>query len=240
MNNLIKYIMVFALGIGTGYFVTNKLLEKQYEILAQEEIDSVKNQFGKRYMKQTSTNSDRCDEVKKPSDENKSDKNTPHFSNPKTAYNEMCKEQLLEDMGTFSNEQGDLTDAAGCFEDEWNSTTSNKRIDPYVISDTEFTNEFIHHDKISLYYYVYDDVLCNENEEPIDDIDNTVGWDVFKVLETQNSGWVRNENLGSDFEICVVQNSFLQATYGIAPEENLSPRETYQRQQKRREHGEEE
>ena len=109
------------------------------------------------------------------------------------------------------------------------------RTQPYVISGEEYTDEFEHHDKISLYYYVLDDTLANEREEVMDDIDGTVGWDVFKVLEMQNCAWVRNEPLGIDYEICAVRNSYAQAVHGIRQDENLSPRERYLRQQKRRE-----
>ena len=55
---------------------------------------------------------------------------------------------------------------------------------------------------------------------------------VFKILDNEPIAWVRNESTSIDYEICVVRASYAQAVHGIGIENNLSPREKYQRQQK--------
>ena len=107
------------------------------------------------------------------------------------------------------------------------------RTSPYVISADEYNDEFVEHDKLSIYYYMVDDVLCDEHEEIMDDIDNTVGYDVFRVLENQPTAWVRNERLAIDYEICVVRSSYAEVVQGV-PHKALSPREQYQNRQRRR------
>lgn len=107
------------------------------------------------------------------------------------------------------------------------------RTSPYVISADEYNDEFVEHDKSSIYYYMVDDVLCDEHEEIMDDIANTVGYDVFRVLENQPTAWVRNERLAIDYEICVVRSSYAEVVQGV-PHKALSPREQYQNRQRRR------
>lgn len=107
------------------------------------------------------------------------------------------------------------------------------RTSPYVISADEYNDEFVEHDKLSIYYYMVDDVLCDEHEEIMDDISNTVGYDVFRVLENEPTAWVRNERLAIDYEICVVRSSYAEVVHGV-PHKALSPREQYQNRQRRR------
>ena len=173
----------------------------------------------------------------------------------RTSYNEMAKEQKKSELGfgsssvtdadeepeeTDSDEDEQYVDAAGMYEGDHidRGTTRDlsnvDREEPYVISAREYTDEFPHHDKVSLYYYVADDTLMDEDEDVIDDIDETVGWDVFHILEMQSSAWVRNERLGIDYEICSVRNGFAGTRGGAGVRENLSPREKHLRDMKRK------
>ena len=46
MNNKVKYILAFSAGVATGVAISWRFLKKKYELIAQEEIDSVKEAFG--------------------------------------------------------------------------------------------------------------------------------------------------------------------------------------------------
>ena len=84
---------------------------------------------------------------------------------------------------------------------------------PYKISPTEFDDEKQFYDKISLVYFLGDEVLAmhpdeviNEDEgekEVIDDIDGTVGRENLKAFGEYEPGmlYVRNEELGADYRI---------------------------------------
>lgn len=48
MNNTIKTAVAFVLGAAAGSFITWKIVSKKYETILQEEIDSVKEFYGKR------------------------------------------------------------------------------------------------------------------------------------------------------------------------------------------------
>jgi len=249
LGNMNKYFLIsvltFCIGAGTGYLIAKKVLEEQYAQIAQIEIDSVKKVFNNRKTDYEDTEAE--DELSR-----------EEYEKQKIAYNEMTKNymreslgmrdtvnDLLDDTAEWDPQEETLTDSAGYTEDQYvNDETERDLSDvdrsaPYLINDREYSDEFDHHDKISLYYYIYDDVLCDENEDIIEEIDETVGWDCFKVLEEQTTAWVRNEPLSIDYEICRVSNSYAQAFHGINMNENLSPRERYQKQQKRRENSEE-
>lgn len=53
MNNMLKNIFVFAFGAALGSAVTWKIVKTKYEQIAQEEIDSVKEVFGKKFEPKT-------------------------------------------------------------------------------------------------------------------------------------------------------------------------------------------
>jgi hypothetical protein len=261
--NFIKYIAVFALGAGAGYLVAKKVLEDHYAQLAQEEIDSVKETFSKDKPVEKLVKSGKSEEkeapasakriVSVPKDAGKMTPFDPLTRNPyeqaKKNYNLISQKAKMEaelDEDDEENEDEEPeTDAAGFAEGDFEEIPARDlseidRTAPYLIDVTEFGEEFPNHDKITLYYYTYDDVLCDEGEEIIDDIDGTVGWDCFKQLEMQTTSWVRNERLGADYEICAVRTSYSEAVHGINLPENLSPRERYLRKQKRRDEDSEE
>ena len=252
-KSVIAIFAAFAAGAAVSYFVTRKLLEERYAQIAQEEIDSVKEIFGR-----TPVSDDMYDKKDQPL-EVEEEKERPNPLGVMTrsslslgaVKSEQAKQNYhligaqttgdkvesiySEDGDDDENEEDEDYPKSEVYDGQERDLTHIDRTQPYVISGEEYTDEFDHHDKISLYYYVLDDTLANEREEVMDDIDGTVGWDVFKVLEMQNCAWVRNEPLGIDYEICAVRNSYAQAVHGIRQDENLSPRERYLRQQKRRE-----
>ena len=48
MNNSIKIIFAFSLGVVTGVVTTQRFFKTKYEVIAQEEIDSVKEVYSKK------------------------------------------------------------------------------------------------------------------------------------------------------------------------------------------------
>lgn len=176
------------------------------------------------------------------------------------AYNEMAKEKMRGTLGIvppshpisrrpFESEKddavGEVTDAAGYTESDHmdNSTerdlTGIDRTMPYPISDREYCEEFDHHDKVSLYFYKYDHVVCNENEELLDDIENTIGIDAIDLCIRNRVTWIRNEPLAIDYEICSVNGSYAETVVGQRqppepPAKALSPREKYRRDQEKK------
>lgn len=265
MNKAITAVAAFAIGATVGFFAAKKFFEEKYAQLAQEEIDSVKEIFGRDFKekeKLIAKAKDIADNTpfgittaKLSSDEG----TNPNGVMARSSLNIQSKSEAAKQNYNLSpskkteaadeppeDEESEEDDEDGpegypVKDDETERDLEDvDRTEPYLISDREYSEEFPEHDKISLYYYTFDDVLCNENEEPMDDLDSTVGQDAMSELANgAMTVWVRNEPLSIDYEICAVRNSYAQAVHGINLNENLSPRERYLRQQKRRENGDE-
>lgn len=135
-------------------------------------------------------------------------------------------------------------DDAGQTEQDMLNLMKVDRTQPYVITDQQYSEENGHYDKISLYYYRIDDVLTEDNEEIIDDIDSSIGWDALHVLDMQTNVWVRNERIASDYEVIALNSSFAESVHGlhIQPLNGnhvATPRERYEEKQRlRKENGE--
>lgn len=169
----------------------------------------------------------------------------------KVAYHDMAKENMKTqlNMPRDSIEHHNVFDRAGArkeinpIDDAMNEPADDgyeherdlsgiDRTGPYEISSDEYNDEFLDHDKVSIYYYMLDDTLCDEHEEVMDDIAGTVGLDFFKTLENHPTAWVRNERLAIDYEICVVRSSYAEVVQGV-PHKAMSPREQYLNRQRR-------
>lgn len=72
---------------------------------------------------------------------------------------------------------------------------------PYIISPADFSENF-EYDTVDITYYA-DGVLCDENNEPLEDIKNTIGEDAVEHIGefTPDAAYVRNERLKCDYEI---------------------------------------
>lgn len=146
-----------------------------------------------------------------------------------------------DEPDTEDEDRAEETDDAGKTEQDMLDLTRIDRTQPYIINDREYSEEFDHHNKVSLYYYRVDDVLCEENEEIIDDVDAAIGNEALSILDTQTTVWVRNEPLAIDYEIIALNSSFAESAHGIhikplKPGAAMTPRERYiEKQNKRRE-----
>lgn len=96
---------------------------------------------------------------------------------------------------------------------EWPQDSGGFEAKPYKIGPTQFADEMQFYDKISLVYYVGDDVLTLHPDERIDenagesiiidDIDERIGKENLKHFGEYEPGmlYVRNESLGADYSI---------------------------------------
>ena len=252
-KNILMYLATFLAGAGAGFLTAKLVLEKKYAQLAEEEISSAREYYAterpsRRQIEAVET------EVQQESDRGATNPSgamaRKSIENPyeaaKRNYN-LIKPVQAEDVepdgapGVDSDEEDpeddddELRDDAGMSEQDHLDITKVDRTQPYLISCDEYTDEFSHHDKVSLYYYRDDDVLCEEdNEEPIDDIEATVSYDALSTLDMQTTVWVRNEPLGIDYEIMGVRGSYSESVLGMRPRDIMTPRERYEQRKKGR------
>lgn len=96
-----------------------------------------------------------------------------------------------------------------------------KEGDIVVISDEAFHQGFENYDQVPVTYYTLDDVLCDLQDDKIDDRLYTIGPDALKhfgfLSGDENIVHVRNHKLRMDFEITRVIGSYTQMVHGMEP-----------------------
>lgn len=171
-----KDLLVFASGVAIGSLVTWKLLKTKYELIAAEEIESVKEAFSNRYAQPETT--EEIDDARAKADAAKE------------------KPSIDEYASKLQN-----LNYAGDREDDETAEEEDEMDKPYVISPDEF-GERSDYETVSLTYFD-DKILVDDNNEVIEDVEGLVGVDSlnrFGEFE-DDSVFVRNDAMKTDFEI---------------------------------------
>lgn len=183
--NKTKNFMMFVLGVAVGSVVTWRYVEKKYERIAQDEIDSVKEVFSKREAEFTEDT-----EVQIKADNAKEKPNVIEYAG------------WLRKRG-YTN----YSDVADKKPEEVKKEPMS--VDkPYVIAPEEF-GELDDYETISLTYYA-DQILADDNDVIVDDIEDVVGFDSLNSFGEyeDDSVFVRNDRLKCDYEILLDQRKY--------------------------------
>ena len=196
MNNGLRSFLIFTIGAGFGALVTYQLLKDKYEAIAQEEIESVKQVFGRSEPKEGDRDGDVVDE----------DYARPDMPNmaEKSRYKKIVKKYTAYNA---INGEGKVVDS---FEAE--------RPSCYVISLDTFGNENPDYDKISISYYEDDDTLADEQDEIMQEVEGTIGEALLCFGDQSDDPdvvYVRNERLSIDYEVVRLHRSYQEAVLGI-------------------------
>ena len=81
-------------------------------------------------------------------------------------------------------------------------------VDPYLISYAEFCKKSDVYDKVDLYYYRLDDILCDTKDTIMQNPEDVLGWDWMKEMQKMTTAFVRNEKLKIDYEIYPITGAF--------------------------------
>lgn len=184
MNNKTINFMIFVLGVAVGSVITRRYVEKKYEQIAQEEIDSVKEVFYKKIAEITKDVEARI-----------------------KADNAKEKPNVIEYAARL-REQG-YTNYSDIVDEKNEEVEESMSVDkPYVIAPEEF-GELDDYDTISLTYYA-DHILADDNDEIVEDIEDVVGFDSLNSFGEyeDDSVFVRNDRLKCDYEILLDQRRY--------------------------------
>lgn len=92
-------------------------------------------------------------------------------------------------------------------------------LQPYIISEDEFMQNDPDHTQVQVTYYQGDDILADAADDPIPDVNGTVGEDNLTRFghgsDNANMVFVRNEVLNTDFEIERSFGNFAEEVHGI-------------------------
>lgn len=184
MNKTINF-MTFVLGVAVGSVVTWRYVEKKYEQIAQDEIDSVKEVFSKREAEFTEDTEVRI-----------------------KADNAKEKPSIIE-YAAHLHEQG-YTNYSDMVDEKPEEVKEEPMIvyKPYVITPEEF-GDLDDYETISLTYYA-DQILADDNDVIVDDIEDVVGYDSLNSFGEyeDDSVFVRNDRLKCDYEILLDQRKY--------------------------------
>lgn len=174
MDNKIVSLLAFTIGAVTGSAVAWYYAKKKYEQIAQEEIDSVKEVFSRREKEQVEPTNDKTE------------------SNHSKCYEDPQLKALREAADTIIQQEGYVTS------DDSDTPVSDA---PYVIPPEELY-EREDYETYTLFYYA-DGVLTDDNEEIIDDVESTIGFESLNHFGEyeDDSVFVRNDVRGCDYEI---------------------------------------
>lgn len=191
-----KNFFTFVTGLVIGSVVTYVIVKDKFEKIAQEEIDSVKEVFGRRVEKEADKKVEKIakKEVEKIRKEyNEYDNLTKNY----TSYSKNKTEENIEDV---EYEEVCENDEDGVELDEIERASDYDR--PYIIEPQEF-GALDGYSLITLYHYS-DNVLADDCDELVEDLDDVVGEDYASHFGEYEDDcvYVRNDRLKADYEIC--------------------------------------
>ena len=195
MNNKIASFMMFIFGAAVGSVATWQYIKKKYERITQEEIDSVKETFSKLEVKSKDNESE----------ENNNVRTIVERAKDKPSVVEYAAKLRKQGYINYSDTDS-LSEDSNVSEEEVDENMINDK--PYVISPDEF-GEFYDYEKISLTYYA-DQVLADEDDELVEGIEETVGFESLNAFGEyeDDSVFVRNDRLKCDYEILLDQRKY--------------------------------
>jgi hypothetical protein len=217
--NYVKDILLFSTGLAVGSLGAYFLIKKKYEDAVSEDIESVKDAFKKKC--------DGCTKKYTVHDESSiTNSNTiipdsTHLDAEKTKYGSdiFAKESFNTDSDDSDQQSVDYTKYANRYstdaEEEFDYEDreyprENVQESPYMISEQEFSEGCLAYDKIDLEYYIYDDVLVNEDMEIVSDINGTIGTDNILLSSQTNKPvfYIRNEKLSTDYQVTKMRQHY--------------------------------
>lgn len=202
MSKTIEYLLIFSAGVAAGVLGARGYFKEKYETLAKEEIDSVKEVYGRRNLRKSRDISEKKDE--KPE---------------KVVETVPPRERMMVDFGySAASKDADNTDYRKFYEQDTNNVDLEEEMakkespkennTPYLISEDDYSDTEISYDKMSCTFYVPDQVLVDDlSREVVEQY--VIGPENFEFLVKTNERmvYIRNDELACDLEISRDQNS---------------------------------
>ena len=195
MNDALSKFVVFAAGACIGSVVTWRLVKKHYNNIANKEIADVKDWYARKYSeKSESKKADAVgdairdgikDGIKKPVTENDIRNLTAQ----------------LQNMGyvDYSNKEDEPVKKTEKIEEKEEVDNVER---PYVIEPRYF-DEYDDYNTINLTLYADGVLVDDSSNEPVEDVDETVGLDNLNHIGDyeEDAVHIRNDKLRCDYEI---------------------------------------
>jgi hypothetical protein len=204
-----------GLGAAVGAFVGGRLVEKRlrtkYQEYAENEIDQMREHFRSQMIARErkpdlGEMSKKIEDLGYSTPGNDDGAATPMAVPPEEPEEPEQSENNIFDMASDKNWD---------FEAEKSTRSADK---PYVIHVDEYGEERSY-SHVSFVYYAGDDTLADEREQPVDDIERTVGQDNLDKFGhgsgDPNVVYVRNDRIAVEFEILRSDSNYAEQVAGI-------------------------
>lgn len=180
----LKYVLIFAAGAGVGILASRTYFCNKYEAIADEEIESVKAAYS--YKKE-----------------------------PVATQNDV--DNMIEDIERTKLEYRDILDKTysntSIVEEVIEEDHPREEIGGvYEISEEDFSENELTYDKVTLQYFVDDDILFNVDENEIV-VEQTIGDEGINAVRTSGDTYTlyfRNDTYGADYEVVKVAGSYYE------------------------------
>lgn len=191
MNTKFINVLMFATGAAIGSVVTWKVVKTKYERIAQEEIDSVKERFSRKFEENTNIEP-----------EEKED-------NVKSTLKPYEKPDLFE-YAKILQEEGYTNYSESTVEEKGGSNSATR---PYLIPPNEF-GEMDGYESISYTWYE-DGILADDQGIVIEEVDELIGLDNLQRFGEYeyDAVHVRNDERREDYEILYSQKEYYNNTF---------------------------
>ena len=191
-----KNFFTFVTGLVIGSVVTYVVVKDKFEKIAQEEIDSVKEVFGRKVEKEADKKVEKI--AKKEVEKIRKEYN--EYNNLTKNYTSYSKNKTEESIKDVEYEEVCENDKDGVELDEIERASDYDK--PYIIEPQEF-GALDGYSLITLYHYS-DNVLADDCDELVEDLDDVVGEDYASHFGEYEDDcvYVRNDRLKADYEIC--------------------------------------
>jgi len=209
LKTVVLCTLSMATGFAIGYFAAKHHLEQHYVDLANEEIKDAKEYYESVADEKTASVPDGRERI---------------FYNTLMTYQQGGDTQVTEEqqvqetarevLQTIWREDKDMEELTAI------STPSPNL--PYVVPVHVFMANEMGFSQVTLTFYEGDHILADDQDDPVEDVESTVGMRnlVFGHLSNdENVVYVRNERLTLDFEVCRSYGSFAKEVHDIDPQQ---------------------
>ena len=195
MNDALSKFIVFAAGACIGSVVTWRLVKKYYNNIANEEIADVKGWYARKYGEKSK--SKKADAVGDAIREGIKD----GMKKPVTENDIRNLTAQLQNMGyvDYSNKEDEPVKKTEKIEEKEEVDNVER---PYVIEPRYF-DEYDDYSTINLTLYADGVLVDDSSNEPVEDVDETVGLDNLDHIGDyeEDAVHIRNDKLRCDYEI---------------------------------------
>lgn len=199
--------IIFAGGLFIGGFGSWIIARNHFDKIAKKEIEEAKAFYSQVVVSgYISTPDELRENSSEESGEDRKDENKVRIEKHPGHHQ---REERYIDYGAFypKKEKKVVVDPA-----EKESPKEDTRAGIEFISPESFTREYPEYSKNTLYYYAIDETLVDDQEEIIDNVEQVVG-DAIEVYgmnygDSETTIWIRNHNLGADYELTKINGSF--------------------------------